>query len=237
MNRLIMIGVGGIGSQAMMPLCQYLNFKYENKFEMTICDGDIYEESNMSRQIFNDFDNKAIVATNLLRSMFSNIKLKAFDHYIHKNNIADVILEDDIVFICVDNNNTRHLIQEHCLKLKNCVVISGGNDYIDGNVMTFCRKNGKTLGKTFVELHKEIGDGKDKSPTEIACGDLAVTSAPQLVLTNYNIASIMMNELYNLLENGIFHNEVFTDITDNVARAVDALKCKIKVKDNDSNHK
>ena len=84
MSRIILVGMGGIGSQGMMPLCQFLNFKYPDKFELTVCDGDDYEESNLSRQIFNDFDNKAVVATNLLRSMFKEMKITAVKEYITK---------------------------------------------------------------------------------------------------------------------------------------------------------
>lgn len=229
MQRIVAIGAGGIFSQSMMPLCQYLNYKYQNKFELVICDGDKYEESNLNRQIFNDFDNKAIVASNLLQSMFNDIKITAIDEFVTKYNIEKLILEKDLVFICVDNNNSRNLIQEHCLTLNECTVISGGNDYLDGNVMTFGRKKGKTIGKVFTELHKEIGNGKDKSPAEMSCQELAKSSSPQLVITNYNVASIMLNEVYSILEKGKFHNEVFTDIAYNCSRSSNECKHKIKV--------
>jgi len=224
-----MIGLGGLGTQAMMPLCQYINYKFTDKFELIFIDGDRYEEKNLSRQIFNDFDNKAIASANLLRTMFKGIKISAIDKYISIYNISEIIKENDLLFIGVDNNSTRALIEKRCLELNNVIVISGGNDYTDGNVITFARKKGQTIGKIFTELHKEIGNGKDKSPTEISCGELAKTSSPQLVLTNYNVASIMMNELYSILEKGKFHNEVFTDILYNSSRSTQEFKHKLKI--------
>lgn len=218
------IGCGGIGTQTIIPLCQYLNYKHPNKVSVTLIDGDSFEMKNASRQLFTGLGNKAEVTQSMLTAMFSSIKFDVVPTYITDKNIKDIIQENDITMACVDNNNTRYLLEKHILSLKDGIIISGGNDYIDGNVMCFVRKDGKTIGKVFSELHDEIKNGKSKSPSEMSCAELQKKSDPQLVITNFNAGGIMMNNLYSLLEKKKLVNECFFDITLNKVRPVNILE-------------
>ena len=49
MERVIVIGLGGIGGFVAEPLCRYLNYEPGVR-EVAFIDGDLYEERNANRQ-------------------------------------------------------------------------------------------------------------------------------------------------------------------------------------------
>lgn len=223
MTKIIVVGCGGIFTQMMFPLAQF-NRTTMNR-PMLLIDGDQYEEKNKTRQVFKEYINKAQESVKTIKSFYPDLDVDSLALFINKDNIKNIIKENDVVIICVDNHKTRKLIEEHCLTLKNVVVISGGNDYTDGNVMVFAKVEDKLKGKTFSELHEEIKNPTDKSPEELSCQELAATSTPQLAFTNFMVGSVMLNELHNLGK-GYFHNEVFLDIEANKVLPKKEIKLK-----------
>lgn len=224
MSKIVVIGCGGIFTQMMIPLTQYNKFKV--KLPMLLVDGDEYEKKNSERQLFVDFNNKAKTSAEFLSNMFKLDNIKHIQHFLTVSNISSIINNDDIVLLCVDNHKTRKLVDDHAKELRNVTVISGGNDYYDGNVMVFVRKDNVSFGKTFSQLHKEINNPTDKNPDEYSCTDLAVSSSPQFVVTNLNAGVIMLNELFNIIENKWFHNETYFDIRANKVVAGKVINIK-----------
>jgi len=51
-KRIVVIGLGGIGSALVEPLCRFLNFDDKAEWQVVLVDGDNYEEKNTSRQTF-----------------------------------------------------------------------------------------------------------------------------------------------------------------------------------------
>jgi molybdopterin/thiamine biosynthesis adenylyltransferase len=141
-----------------------------------------------------------------------------FPEYVNTDNISEVIQEDDIVFIGVDNHATRKIISEYVQKsVNNITVISGGNEYTDGNVQIYIRKEGKDLTPSLTAYHPEIETPGDKSPEDMSCQELA-ESAPQLLFTNLTVATIMCWVFYRLVKTedipglGLDKSEVYFDI-------------------------
>ena len=145
--KIKVIGIGGIGSCLLPTLCRFLEH-YENigeEVNVTLIDGDIYTEENESRQNFSRLGSKAEVSTDDLKEIFNCIRFNSVPHYVVEENIVGIIRENDIVFLCVDNHATRKLVSDRCEELENVVLISGGNEFTDGNIQVHVRKNGENF--------------------------------------------------------------------------------------------
>lgn len=214
-----MIGCGGIGTMLMNPLCKYLEYGPFNNPKFTVIDGDHYEDRNLERQLFNQIGPKAEITASNLQKDYPRLKVLSHNQYLNSKNISSLISEGDVVFVCVDNHATRKLISDYVSKLNNIVVISGGNDYTDGNVLTFIRKNGKNLTPLMTEYDENIAKPKDKIPKNKPKNGCEVLqkSEPQLVVMNNQIAARMLSVFY-ATNNGKVIPEVYEDIIVNKAR-------------------
>lgn len=220
-RKVKIIGAGGIGSYLIEPLARYLNFTNDN-CEVTIMDGDKYEEKNRQRQKFVECENKADQTVSMMKEQFPNVHFRAKSEFVTEKNIITSIREEDVVFLCVDNHATRKLVSDRCEKLKNVTLISGGNDYTDGNVIIYSKKNGKTLGKPPTKLDAKIANPEDKNPGDIevdrAGCQQETESSPQLLFTNLAIASTMLNCYYAHEQDKINFDQVYVDIVSQRSR-------------------
>lgn len=208
--KIKVVGTGGIGLCLLPTLCRWLahsRVKFPD-IQISLIDGDQFEEKNRERQSFNELGPKATTTANAYRTEFPGLLF--FDHptYIDDNNIIQLIRENDIVMVCVDNHKTRKLISDRAEELKNVTIINGGNDYTDGNVLMHIRRDNKNITPPLASsYHPEIAFPTDKHPGEVAesqgCQVVAV-SAPQLLIMNNMIAANMLAFLYNLLEDKQF---------------------------------
>jgi len=204
--KIKVIGTGGIGLCVLPTLARYLNYNGE-KFpdvQLSLIDGDHFEERNRERQDFVEVGQKATMTAEKYRNEFP--RLMFFDHpvYVADHNVIQLVREGDIVLLCVDNHKTRKLISERAEELNNVIVISGGNDLTDGNVLVHIRRDGKNVTPPLASaFHPEIADPKDKHPGEVeeakGCQVVAV-SEPQLLFTNNLIAANMLAFLHNVLD-------------------------------------
>lgn len=250
MSKLIVkvIGSGGIGTKLLPELCRVLNFgspEYDfDDADVCVIDGDTFEEKNRSRQAFRERGNKAEVVVEELKKDFVNIGLTSKSVYVTEKNVAELICEDDLVLIGVDNHNVRRVISQHCRKLNNVVVISGGNELEDGNVMVMIRKDGDDFTLPLdSDKHPEIQNPDDENPGDKAdepkpegCIEMQ-ESAPQLSITNMMVAAHMMGAIHAHLKGVLDYDELFFDMRTGKSRPVyhsnsqaASLKVKLPVK-------
>ena len=69
MKKIKIIGMGGIGTCLFPEFYRYLEF-LEDDFEITLIDGDIYEEKNKERQFFSRLGPKAEVSAEMYTPEF-----------------------------------------------------------------------------------------------------------------------------------------------------------------------
>ena len=74
-------------------------------------------------------------------------------------------------------------------------MLSGGNEYIDGDVQIYAKKDGKALLPPIWKYNPGILNPKDKSPEEIGCDELT-ESEPQLIFTNGMVSACMQMAFY-----------------------------------------
>ena len=213
------IGIGGIGCALLPFLCRYLNYAGEPA-RLTLIDGDRFERANAPRQAFPRLGNKAEVKARELAQEFEALSLRAVPEYVTAANVNRLLAAGDVVFLMVDNHASRRLVDEHAAGLADLTLISGGNDFEDGNIQVYLRREGRDLTPRLSRYHPEIATPLDRHPAELSCEELMAAGAPQLLFTNLMVAALMLNAFYALSRDLPGYCEVYLDIRQNLSRPV-----------------
>lgn len=210
--KIKLIGTGGIGLCVLPVLARFVNFNtaFEDP-QIHLIDGDAYEEKNRDRQQFNDFGNKAEVTAKDYSQQFPRIFWQAHPTYLDEVNAVRFIRNGDLVMLCVDNHNTRKIVDARAKALQNITIINGGNDTTDGNVIIHLKRDGVDLTPPMVShYHQDIAQSDDLHPSQMnqpgSCTRMAAQT-PQLVIMNNLIAANMLAAFYNLT-----NPQVYSDI-------------------------
>jgi len=220
----VVVGAGGVGTHLLLPLCRYLD-SLNWKGSLTILDGDTYSESNAARQHFRQpGSNKAEASAAFLKEFFPTRFIEGRGQFLSPDNAFLLVREGDIVFSCVDNHATRKTLSDHCGTLKDCLLISGGNEFSDGTVQVYIRRNGVDKTPPLTHLHPEIETPQDRSPHEMGCEELAREGEPQLIFANLAVASLMLNAFWlatrQNAQNAPVYSEQFFDLETGRVRPV-----------------
>jgi molybdopterin/thiamine biosynthesis adenylyltransferase len=213
------IGIGGIGCALLPFLCRYLQYSGE-RARLTLIDGDRFERGNAARQAFPRLGPKAEVKARELAQEFEALSVRAVCEYVTEENVARLLGEGDLVFLMVDNHASRHLVSQHAGALADLTLISGGNDFEDGNVQVYLRQGGQDLSPALTRYHPEIAHPQDRHPATLSCEELMAAGAPQLLFTNLLVAALMLNAFYAIRQGSLPYSEVYLDILQNTCRAV-----------------
>jgi molybdopterin/thiamine biosynthesis adenylyltransferase len=213
------IGIGGIGCALLPFLCRYLQYSGEPA-RLTLIDGDRFERDNAARQAFSRLGNKAEVKARELAQEYEALAFRAVPEYVTELNVTRLIGTGEVIFLMVDNHASRHLVSRHAAALSDLTLISGGNDYQDGNVQVYVRQGGRDLTPSLARYHPEIADPQDRNPAVMSCEELMKAGVPQLLFANLMVASLMLNAFYAIRQGRLNYSEVYLDILKNVSRAV-----------------
>lgn len=130
-KTVLVVGAGGLGS----PVS--INLAMAGVGEIRICDYDDVEYSNLNRQFLHNVDrvgmNKALSAKKTLNSYNPNIKVTAFAKKLTIDNIDEIAGKADIIIDCLDNFETRYLINDYAVK-KGIPVVYGSVWGFDGRL-------------------------------------------------------------------------------------------------------
>lgn len=133
-SHCLIIGAGGLGS----PVAIYL--AASGVGEMTICDFDEVDLSNLQRQITHNEKsigkNKAESAKIAIKKINSNIKIKSVKEQLNANEVMGLAKDVDIIIDCSDNFNTRYSLNKIAFDLK-LPLVSGAAIKYDGQVSVF----------------------------------------------------------------------------------------------------
>jgi len=212
------VGLGGIGTPVAQAVAQFLAYG-AIRSTLFLIDGDTFEEKNRERVLFRSGGNKAISkAAELSETSGDRLTIIPVPRYVTPGNVRRLVEECDIVLLAVDNHVSRRCLSNCCSKLKNVVLISGGNDGIEkdkdgtfGNVIVFVREGGRNLTSGLTRFHPEIATPPDKRPDQVGCAALA-HSSPQLLFTNLAVAAAMLGAFYAYANGMLKYEEIFLDI-------------------------
>lgn len=219
-TRIKLIGLGGVGCIVLEFLAMFLK-SLMRPLRLVLIDGDHFEPKNLQRMSFQSGGNKAEVkAAETLEMLGScDLAVVAVPEHVTKTNIERLVRPGDVVLLCVDNHATRRLVSEHCQKLPDVVLISGGNDGVDppheqgtyGNVQIAVRKNALDLTAPITRYHPEIANAVGEIPGGEGCGQI-VASVLQILFTNLAVASAMLNALLAYTSGRLTYQEVQFDV-------------------------
>ena len=138
-GRVVIIGLGGIGIPLVRTVARFLGgvcrSDLDECIELVLCDGDAFNHDNLYRMDVPDFGNKAeVLGVALLDAIdCPNLAIRWITEYTTAENVGQLIQDGDCVLLACDNHQTRKLVGEYsATQLKNIVLISGGNDGLEG---------------------------------------------------------------------------------------------------------
>lgn len=231
-----LIGLGGVGSIVARYGAVFLS-SLGQETRLVLIDGDAFEHSNSTRMLFAGTGNKAAVLRGELLPRFaeSSLSLLAVEEFVTPDNIDRLVRSGDLCLLCVDNHATRKLVNDHCARLADICLISGGNDGVGadssgqdrrgtfGNVQIYVRQTGADVTPPLTHHHPEIGTPGDTLPTDQSCTEL-VTSVPQILFANLTVAAAMLNTFWLYLCGALGYAELAFDIAEGLMRPVAAAE-------------
>lgn len=109
-GRVCIIGCGGLGGYVIELLSRI------GVGNLTIVDGDVFDETNLNRQILchtkNIGKNKAIEGKKRVELINPTIKVEAIDSMINKSNAKTILKDHDVIIDALDDIEIRLLLQE-----------------------------------------------------------------------------------------------------------------------------
>jgi molybdopterin/thiamine biosynthesis adenylyltransferase/molybdopterin converting factor small subunit len=113
-SSVFIAGAGGLGS----PVSIYLAIAGVG--ELRICDADRPELSNLNRQILHTDERigelKAVSAEKTLGELNPTIKIVTYSDYLDENSVERLVGKPDIIVDCLDNFETRYLLNSYCVE-------------------------------------------------------------------------------------------------------------------------
>ena len=165
-SRALIVGAGGLGS----PVALYM--AASGVGELTICDFDTVDLTNLQRQIIHTTQsvgvNKAVSAQRTVGAINPDVVVNAVQEKSTEQAFEKLISAADVVLDCSDNFATRYALNRLCFKLKKPLV-SGAAIGFEGQVTVFDFRHQATPC-----YHCLFPD--DGSETEMRCSENGVFS-------------------------------------------------------------
>lgn len=165
-KHIVICGIGGVGSYVLEALAR-VGIGY-----LTIIDKDTVDVTNINRQIIATLDsvgeNKVDVAKNRVKLINKEIKVKPIKLDITRENITDIIKEENIDYVvdCVDNIEAKIAIITECnqknIKCISCMGMGNKLNPLDIKVSDIYKTINCPLSKIMRKKLKEEGIKKQK---------------------------------------------------------------------------
>jgi len=137
-SKVAVIGAGGLGS----PVSLYL--AAAGIGSITIIDNDVLELSNLNRQVIYSTEDinksKALSAKTNLEKLNPAINIVGLNVTIDNGNVDELLKGMDIIVDCLDNFETRYLINSFCERNK-VPLVHGAIHAMEGRVLFIDPKN------------------------------------------------------------------------------------------------
>jgi molybdopterin/thiamine biosynthesis adenylyltransferase len=214
-KHVFLIGAGGTGSHLIGPLVQLLRFHPDGTNDITIIDGDVYEDSNLNRQIF-DADSLGKNKARATATRLNRDTIRTIAQFVDKEKFSEILektisKEDNfLVVTSVDNHATRNAIISAIDEggYPNFVLISPGNQYASGQVVVYAKEDNTNLTTHPFDKYQDLAEPEDVIPGEgDGCAEQAV-STPQLITANMGAAWGTLLTISNMLDEKGWYEEI-----------------------------
>ncbi len=109
-SRVLVVGCGGLGGN----IIEYLT--RAGVGHLTVVDGDVFEESNLNRQILSTSDNigkkKAIAAAERVKAVDPAVDVTPVCEFLTKENASALMADADLVIDALDNAAARLVLED-----------------------------------------------------------------------------------------------------------------------------
>ena len=215
MNLILIVGVGGIGSNLFQKLARYAPLNYH----ICLIDGDTVEPKNIERQCFTQADigkNKAEClshkANNQIGQRFSYYPYYLDTNPVGENQLHKVIGQDSnesrhyseirnlIIFGCVDNHPTRKMLEFFAAhsNADRVFYVDGANDEYTGDVVSILKSNDGIKGSFRSSYDYNVMVDKSNDPNN-SCQNELLDGNIQTLIANDKVAVIMLEVFNNFL--------------------------------------
>ena len=113
-KKVFVAGCGGLGCYIVENLIRMQVGK------IVVCDGDIFSESNLNRQLYSRpgtiNELKVKVAKMRAEALEYKGEFKVYDTYLNEENISEMIKGCDIAIDALDNTQARFILEDACTK-------------------------------------------------------------------------------------------------------------------------
>jgi len=158
-SSVLVVGCGGLGA----PVLYYLTAMGIG--HLGLCDGDKVSPPNLNRQVLFTMDDiskpKACTAKERLTALNPDLITTVYDKYMDAMLADAVIPTYDIVVDCLDNFDSRFILNDACIKANKPLVHAGIGEFY-GQLMTITPGSGPCLRCLFPNGIKD--DKKTKQP-------------------------------------------------------------------------
>lgn len=217
--NIIIVGCGGTGGNFIKELGRFLFRNSMRQYcRILLADGDLVEESNISRQPFLPQDvgrKKAEVMSEILQEAFQ-VSCEYYPEYI--NSVSDLSKFEDknmvmLLVGCVDNHACRKVMHDYFQSAESCFYLDAANEYSAGEVVAAVRIDGTELSPDRVHYFPEILEDVSVPRSWESCQQTNISS-PQHLLTNLFAANILLKCTVEFLsgdewEGGIYYFDTF----------------------------
>lgn len=122
-STVAIVGCGGLGGTMAEELARL------GIGRLILIDGDVFEESNLNRQLFSTENNigekKVEAARKRLKTVNSEVKLTLFDRWFNEENASILFSGADLVLDALDSINRRVALERACHELNIPLVYAG----------------------------------------------------------------------------------------------------------------
>lgn len=182
-SSVTIVGLGGLGGSVMEWLAR------AGVGQMRLVDGDRFERHNLNRQLLSTQDRigsfKAEVAAERVCSINGSISVEAHTDFLRSDNAARLIRDNDAVVDCLDNIETR-FIMESAAKAAGIPMVSAAVAGLSGMVTTIYPQD---EGLRLIY-------GSEKCPSSAEGAELILGCLPQAVAL---IAAVECSEVLKIL--------------------------------------
>ncbi len=138
--KVLCVGAGGLAAVVVPYLVA------SGVGQITVCDADIIEESNLNRQIwFTPTDigkNKALTLVDKLAQQNPSVTLIAVANNLTVHNCGELVTQHDLVLDCSDDYNSKLLMNDTCRQLNTAWVYASVLGF-DGQVIFFANRHSR----------------------------------------------------------------------------------------------
>ncbi|CAB48987.1 ThiF family adenylyltransferase [Pyrococcus abyssi] len=201
--KVAVVGVGGLGS----PVAYYLTAAGVGR--ILLIDEQVPELSNLNRQILHWEEDlgrnpKPLSAKWKLEKFNSDVKIETFVGKLTEENIEDVLHGVDVIVDCLDNFETRYLLDDYAHKV-GIPLVHGAVEGLYGQVTTIIPGKTKRLREIFPRIKKK-GKFPILGATAGVIGSIQVTEVVKLItgygepLANKLLIVDLANNVFEIIE-------------------------------------